>query len=156
DGMCRVRSSPRCARRLGLHALLGAPRRPDRARARLTHAAHVVAHGSLGRVGQLPLPLARPTGESPAPVPRSQRIFVNRNLRLDQIAWVGFDMDYTLAIYRQDAMDRISIEQTVKKMVENKGRPESLLTLPFDTSFPIRGLFVDKKLGNVLKMDRYR
>jgi HAD superfamily 5'-nucleotidase-like hydrolase len=107
-------------------------------------------------VGQLPLPLARPTGEAPAPVPRSQRIFVNRNLRLDQIAWVGFDMDYTLAIYRQDAMDRISIEQTVKKMVENKGRPESLLTLPFDTSFPIRGLFVDKKLGNVLKMDRYR
>jgi 5'-nucleotidase len=106
-------------------------------------------------VGQLPLPLARPKGELPAPVSRAQRIYVNRNLRLDQIAWVGFDMDYTLAIYRQDAMDRISIEQTAKKMVE-RGRPESLLSLPFDTNFPIRGLFVDKKLGNVLKMDRYR
>ena len=106
-------------------------------------------------MGQLPLPLARPKGELPAPVPRSQRIYVNRNLRLDQIAWAGFDMDYTLAIYRQEAMDRISIEQTAKKMVE-RGRPDSLLSLPFDTSFPIRGLFVDKKLGNVLKMDRYR
>ena len=106
-------------------------------------------------MGQLPLPLARPQGETPAPVPRAQRIYVNRNLRLDQIAWAGFDMDYTLAIYRQDAMDAISIAQTAKKMVE-RGRPESLLTLPFDTNFPIRGLFVDKKLGNVLKMDRYR
>ncbi len=106
-------------------------------------------------MGQLPLPLARPKGEAPAPVPRGQRVYVNRNLRLDQITWAGFDMDYTLAIYRQDAMDRISIEQTAKKMVE-RGRPESLLSLPFDTGYPIRGLFVDKKLGNVLKMDRYR
>jgi HAD superfamily 5'-nucleotidase-like hydrolase len=80
---------------------------------------------------------------------------VNRNLRLDQIAWVGFDMDYTLAIYRQDAMDTLSIAETAKKMVA-RGRPESLLSLPFDPHFPIRGLFVDKKLGNVLKMDRYR
>ena len=106
-------------------------------------------------MGQLPLPLARPTGEAPAPVPRSQRIYVNRNLRLDQIGWVGFDMDYTLAIYRQEAMDTLSIAETAKKMVA-RGRPESLLTLPFDPSFPIRGLHVDKKLGNVLKMDRYR
>jgi HAD superfamily 5'-nucleotidase-like hydrolase len=81
---------------------------------------------------------------------------VNRNLRLDQIQWVGFDMDYTLAIYRQEAMDLLSIEATAKKMVEAKGRPASLLDLPFDASFPIRGLFIDKKLGNVLKMDRYR
>ena len=80
---------------------------------------------------------------------------MNRNLRLDQIAWVGFDMDYTLAIYRQDAMDTLSIAETAKKMVA-RGRPESLLSLPFDPHFPIRGLFVDKKLGNVLKMDRYR
>lgn len=106
-------------------------------------------------MGQLPLPLARPLGDAPAPVPRTQRIYVNRNLRLDQIAWAGFDMDYTLAIYRQDAMDRISIVETAKKMVQ-RGRPESLLTLPVDTNFPIRGLFVDKKLGNILKMDRYR
>jgi len=106
-------------------------------------------------VGQLPLPLARPSGEAPSPVPRPERVYVNRNMRLDQIAWVGFDMDYTLAIYQQDAMDRISIQETAKKMVA-RGRPESLLTLPFDTRFPIRGLFIDKKLGNVLKMDRYR
>src|SRR5690606_27086914 len=40
--------------------------------------------------------------------------------------------------------------------VERFGRPESLIAMPFRSDFPIRGLHVDKKLGNVLKMDRYR
>lgn len=91
-------------------------------------------------------------GTEPAP---SARIYVNRNLRLDAIAWIGFDMDYTLARYRQAEMDRLSIDATVRKMVE-RGRPTSLLTAPFDTSFPIRGVHVDRKLGHVVKMDRYR
>lgn len=68
---------------------------------------------------------------------------------------VGFDMDYTLAIYNQDEMDRLSIEWTARKLVE-RGYPETLLTMPYRTDFPIRGLLVDRKLGNVLKMDRYR
>ena len=33
-----------------------------------------------------------------AQIPRPGRVFVNRNLRLSGIDWVGFDMDYTLAI----------------------------------------------------------
>ena len=85
----------------------------------------------------------------------ASRVYVNRNLRLSSIKWVGFDMDYTLARYRQEAMDKLSIEATVRKMVE-RGRPKSLLTAPFDAAFPIRGLHVDRQLGNVLKMDRYR
>ena len=68
---------------------------------------------------------------------------------------MGFDMDYTLAIYRQAEIDRLSIEKTAAKMVE-RGRPEALLSIPYRTDFPIRGLHVDKKTGNVLKMDRYR
>lgn len=106
-------------------------------------------------VDQLPL-LSHPplTRKQPEIAPAS-RIYVNRNLRLSTIKWVGFDMDYTLARYRQEAMDKLSIEATVKKMVEC-GRPESLLTARFDANFPIRGLHVDRLLGNVLKMDRYR
>ncbi|HEV3030532.1 MAG TPA: 5'-nucleotidase domain-containing protein, partial [Polyangia bacterium] len=34
-------------------------------------------------------------------IPREHRVFVNRNLRLDKIELVGFDMDYTLALYNQ-------------------------------------------------------
>jgi len=76
-------------------------------------------------------------------------------LRLDQVKAVGFDMDYTLAIYRQAEMDRLSIEATVHKLVE-RGYPEQLRSMKYRTDFPIRGLLIDRKLGNVLKMDRFR
>ena len=64
-------------------------------------------------------------------------------------------MDYTLAIYRQAEMDRQSIEATVSKLVE-RGYPDELRSMKYRTDFPIRGLLIDRKLGNVLKMDRYR
>jgi 5'-nucleotidase len=90
-----------------------------------------------------------------APPPRTRRIYCNRHLRLDQIQVVGFDMDYTLAVYRQAEMDRLSIEATARRLVQ-KGYPEALLTMSYPAHFPIRGLFVDKQLGHVLKTDRYR
>ncbi len=94
-------------------------------------------------------------GHAASVVPRSRRIYCNRSLRMDQIDVVGFDMDYTLAIYKQQEMDRLSIEVTARKLVE-RGYPESLLTMEFDAEFPIRGLVIDKKYGHVLKIDRYR
>jgi HAD superfamily 5'-nucleotidase-like hydrolase len=71
------------------------------------------------------------------------------------IDWVGFDMDYTLAIYDQAEMDRLSIEATVKKLVQ-RGYPSALTQLEYRADFPIRGLLIDKKLGHCLKMDRYK
>ena len=100
-----------------------------------------------------------PEFESPRggafPPPAGRRVYCNRNLRLDQIQVVGFDMDYTLAIYRQAEMDRLSIEVTVQKLVE-RGYPKELLSMSYRTDFPVRGLLIDRKLGNVLKMDRHR
>jgi len=95
-----------------------------------------------------------PTG-SVFPPPAGRRVYCNRNLRLDQVKAVGFDMDYTLAVYRQAEMDRLSIEATVSKLVD-RGYPEELLSMKYRTDFPIRGLLIDRKLGNVLKMDRHR
>lgn len=88
-------------------------------------------------------------------LPRSKRVYVNRSLRMDRVEWVGFDMDYTLAIYHQDEIDRLSIAATVKKLVE-RGYPPVLAEARFDTRFAIRGLLIDKKLGHILKMDRYK
>ena len=100
-----------------------------------------------------------PEFESPSgsvfPPPAGRRVYCNRNLRLDQIKAVGFDMDYTLAIYRQSEMDRQSIDATLEKLVD-RGYPDALLEMKYRTDFPIRGLLIDRKLGNVLKMDRYR
>ncbi|MEZ4286762.1 MAG: HAD-IG family 5'-nucleotidase [Polyangiales bacterium] len=104
---------------------------------------------------RLPLSEIDLRGGSIHPPPPEGRIYCNRNLRMDQVEAVGFDMDYTLAIYRQHEMDQLSIEVTVRKLVD-KGYPSELLELDFPLDFPIRGLLIDRKLGNVLKMDRYR
>ncbi|MFK7987048.1 MAG: HAD-IG family 5'-nucleotidase [Sandaracinaceae bacterium] len=106
---------------------------------------------------QIPLPLVDlPPDVAPSEVPRRRRIYVNRNLRFDLVSTVGFDMDYTLAIYRQEAMDQLSIDATSEKLVDQLGYPACLRTAPYRTDFAIRGLLIDRKHGNVLKMDRYR
>ncbi|MCA9609584.1 MAG: HAD-IG family 5'-nucleotidase [Myxococcales bacterium] len=106
---------------------------------------------------QLTLPIPDlPPDQAPHEVPPRRRVYVNRNLRLDCVSMVGFDMDYTLAIYDQQPMDRLSVDVTVRKLVGELGYPECLLDAPFRTDFPIRGLLIDRELGNILKMDRYR
>lgn len=104
---------------------------------------------------ELPITGIHPPFE-PAPIARTKRVFVNRNLKMAGIDWVGFDMDYTLAIYNQAEMDRLSIEATRRKLVL-RGYPESILgTIDYPIDFPVRGLLVDKRYGNILKMDRYK
>jgi HAD superfamily 5'-nucleotidase-like hydrolase len=87
--------------------------------------------------------------------PRKSRVYVNRNLRLDRIEMVGFDMDYTLAIYNQAAIEELSMRATLDKLVVNKGYPEAIRHLAYDPALAIRGLVIDKANGNVFKPDRY-
>jgi 5'-nucleotidase len=103
----------------------------------------------------LPLPGLQLELGSRLGIPRPDRVFVNRNLRMSNIEWIGFDMDYTLGIYRQEAMDALSIELTAERMIK-RGYPSYLSQLTYDARFPIRGLLVDKKFGHVLKMDRHK
>lgn len=103
----------------------------------------------------LPLPGVSVNPPSGVGIPRAERVFVNRNLGMAGIEWVGFDMDYTLAIYRQAEMDGLQIELTAERMVK-RGYPSSLKHLAYDPRFPIRGLLVDKQRGHVLKMDRHK
>ncbi|EYF07658.1 HAD-IG family 5'-nucleotidase [Chondromyces apiculatus] len=106
---------------------------------------------------QLDLPLggvSPPT--EPTRIPRTRRVFVNRHLRLGQIDWVGFDMDYTLAIYNQTEMDTLSIQGTLSKLA-SRGYPEDVLRhISYPVHFPMRGLLIDKRHGHVLKMDRFK
>ena len=103
----------------------------------------------------LPLPGISEGDAAGSRIPRIDRVFVNRNLRMSGIEWVGFDMDYTIAIYNQAAMDALSIELTVERMVK-RGYPAYLKQLSYDTRFPIRGLLIDKRHGHILKMDRHK
>jgi len=74
---------------------------------------------------------------------------------MEEIELIGFDMDYTLAIYNQPAMERLSIAATLRKLVDKWGYPPEILGLSYDPSFAIRGLVIDRHNGNILKADRY-
>lgn len=92
-----------------------------------------------------------PANDTPLP----RQVFVNRNLHLTRVDLVGFDMDYTLAIYHQRKLEELSYELTVERLVTRYGYPEEIRGIPYDHSFVLRGLFVDKLRGNLLKIDRF-
>lgn len=87
------------------------------------------------------------------PVPR--QVFVNRNLHLTKVELIGFDMDYTLAIYHLRRLEQLSYDLTVERLVTTCGYPEEIRHIPYDHSFVLRGVFVDKVRGNLLKIDRF-
>src|SRR5512142_3564901 len=72
-------------------------------------------------------------------VPFARQIFVNRNLRMDKIDLVGFDMDYTLAIYHLRQIEELAFRMTLARMIEHLGYPEILRSLRYDPGFVIRG-----------------
>jgi len=86
--------------------------------------------------------------------PHTRRIYTNRDLPFDRVTVIGFDMDYTLALYRQDELEKLSIRCTLDKLIA-RGYPEALRDIKSDPAFAIRGLVVDKKFGNIIKMDRH-
>ena len=105
---------------------------------------------------QLSLPIDEFLARAPVPgIPRQRRIFCNRNLRMSNIAWVGFDMDYTLAIYNQQEMDELSVRATIEKLLA-RGYPDFVRNISYNTAFPVRGLLIDKRFGHILKMNRYK
>ncbi len=74
---------------------------------------------------------------------------------MSRCEWLGFDLDYTLAIYPQQPMDELSIEATLNKLLA-RGYPDFITELDYPLDFPIRGLLVDKNLGNLLKLNRFK
>jgi 5'-nucleotidase len=99
--------------------------------------------------------LQQPPLTPDALVPYAERVFCNRNLRLDRISAIGFDMDYTLAIYEQ-AMEAVQAEMALARMVERYRYPEAILAIRYRPDFGIRGLAVDIARGNLFKMDAHR
>ncbi|MGV3619698.1 MAG: HAD-IG family 5'-nucleotidase [Archangium sp.] len=91
----------------------------------------------------------------PSETPMPRQVFVNRNLHLTKVEIIGFDMDYTLAIYHQRRLEQLSYDLTVDRLVEKYGYPKEIRDIPYDHSFVMRGLFVDKRHGNLLKIDRF-
>ena len=85
----------------------------------------------------------------------SRQIYTNRSLKMEEIALVGFDMDYTLAVYSMRQIEELAFHMTLARMVQKRGYPAPLEKLKYDHEFVIRGLVVDKDFGNIFKMDRH-
>jgi HAD superfamily 5'-nucleotidase-like hydrolase len=64
-------------------------------------------------------------------------------------------MDYTLVVYRDEVLEDLISRLTVEHLVEKLGYPEEIKELKFDPKRVIRGLIIDKKLGNLLKINLF-
>lgn len=85
----------------------------------------------------------------------SQKVFVNRTLNLKRIRYIGLDMDHTLIRYHSEEFEKLSHSVIKEKLIKNKNYPESVRGLNFDYNLAIRGLVVDRKKGNLLKLNRH-
>ena len=88
------------------------------------------------------------------PPPR-RRVFTNRNLRMGSIEAVGFDMDHTLAVYNTDNFNHLSFQMAIEALIRDKDYPEVIRSMAWEPEAAIRGLVVDKKLGNLVKVDAF-
>lgn len=85
----------------------------------------------------------------------TRAVYANRDTDLSSIRLVGFDMDYTLAIYRKLPMEQLQYDLTLERLIERHGYPSSIRALPYDPGFIVRGLTVDKRNGCLLKTDTH-
>jgi len=86
-------------------------------------------------------------------IPRERRVFVNRNLRMEGVRALGFDMDHTIALYNRASFEQLTHDLAVQNLVEWRGYPDGIRDIKYDPDCIIRGLIVDKRHGNILKMD---
>lgn len=88
-------------------------------------------------------------------LPKWNRIYVNRSLNMASINCIGFDMDHTLVLYNRENFESLAFRETLKKFID-AGYPDELSRLEFDPDSVIRGLMVDRKRGNLLKVDAHK
>ncbi|KAL4609648.1 cytosolic purine 5'-nucleotidase-like [Arapaima gigas] len=106
------------------------------------------------RIVQESLQKAKLQSERLARRDHQRSIFVNRSLALENIRCFGFDMDYTLAMYRSPDYEEMGFELLRDRLV-SIGYPHELLQYKYDPSFPTRGLVFDTTYGNLLKVDSH-
>ena len=82
-------------------------------------------------------------------------IFCNRELNGATIEAIGFDMDFTLAEYNE-AFDLLAFNGAKQKLFSMCGYPPEVLKFEYNPQLFQRGLLIDKKRGNFLKLDRHK
>jgi HAD superfamily 5'-nucleotidase-like hydrolase len=83
-----------------------------------------------------------------------KKVYVNRTLNLKRIKYIGLDMDHTLIRYNSEAFESLSYSIMLNKLIK-RGYPEVIKNLEFSFEHAIRGLVIDRKKGNLLKVSRH-
>jgi hypothetical protein len=82
-------------------------------------------------------------------------IFCNTELNMNSIQAIGFDMDYTLAQYKNE-FDLLFYHGAIEKLITNFNYPSELRSFSFQPGLCRRGCLLDTQRGNVLKLDQHR
>ena len=89
----------------------------------------------------------------PVQQPASNRgIYANRTLNLRSIRAIGYDMDYTLVHYHVHEWEERAFDHA-RSRLGAVGWPVAVLE--FDPTQVIRGLAIDRELGNLVKATRF-
>lgn len=83
------------------------------------------------------------------------KVFVNRIINMRKIKRVGLDMDHTLIRYHSEHFESLVYQLVVDQLIQNKKYPEAIKQFKFNFQDAIRGLVIDSKNGNILKLSRY-
>lgn len=85
----------------------------------------------------------------------TRKVFVNRILNLKKIKLIGLDMDHTLIRYHSERFESLVYQLIIERLIDMKHYPEEIKNLKFNYHDAIRGLVIDSKNGNILKLSRY-
>lgn len=85
----------------------------------------------------------------------SHQVFVNRILNMKKIKYIGLDMDHTLIRYNTKNFESLVYTMVVDKLIASKNYPDAIRAFSFIFEDAIRGLIIDSKNGNILKLSRY-
>jgi HAD superfamily 5'-nucleotidase-like hydrolase len=88
---------------------------------------------------------------TPAPPP-GRGVYCNRTLNLRTVHAIGYDMDYTLIHYDAEAWEGAAFRHLQRRLAD-QGWP--VADLVFDPASVIRGLVIDRSLGNLVKANRF-
>ncbi len=85
----------------------------------------------------------------------TNKVFVNRILNMKKIKMIGVDMDHTLIRYNSENFEALVYELIKERLIAIKQYPAEIKNLVFNYHEAIRGLVIDTKNGNTLKLSRY-
>lgn len=74
---------------------------------------------------------------------------------MKKIKYIGLDMDHTLIRYQIKNFESLVYQYIINELVVNKHYPDLIKQLTFDFEKVIRGLVIDSKNGNILKVSRH-